>query len=328
MRSMMTEGEAVTPYDTYIQTGLHGRRFLRTREEQQLLRTGVEDHGLDFATARQQVRDAAARRNVALQSDVDTATGALLDGRGPRAGRLPRAEFDRATAFYRARAGGQMPQQEVESRVKGLVNERGIQPRAEGWLWRSRAWFDRIPDQPASPLPDGPAVPGAVAGSSRPAPPVEQILNEWVRRANAVQTEPVVSMYAPDGVLLATAAPDPRVGTAAIRQYFQTLLAHPRFQVTLGPMLANTGGDPATISGLYEFSWIGETGQPVVVPSRYTFVLTTPRGAAAGGALDGSILQHHSSSLPSRPAGGGAAGSGAGAPGGGQPTRGGEATQA
>lgn len=304
-------------YPDLVHTHLHGRNMLRTVDERRLLRAGVEVYGLDMAAAQRLLREETTRAGVARQVDVDAATRALLTARPSRNGRASRvssAEFEHIGQFYRARAGGHLPQAEVDGRIKRLMIEEGVAPRAEGWLWRTRGWFDRIPEhQPMRGEPAGPGggpgrgapanADGADPGSVTLAVPARAILAAWVERANAVNVAGVVALYAPQGLLLATAAAEPRQGQASIRQYFQTLLAHPRFAVRMGPELASIGQDPVTVSGLYEFSWVDPQGQPVMVPARYTFVLTRPPGPG-GGAPDGAILQHHSSALPNRPGSG------------------------
>jgi len=299
----------VVTYADLVRTHLHGRRLLRGSDERRLLRVGVEGYGLDMASAQRHLAAETTRAGIARQADVDSATRALLAARpqrGGRAGRVSSAEFERLGAFYRARAGGQIPQDEVNSRVKRLMVEAGLEPRAEGWWWRTRGWFDRIPDQPSTATTAGSVGPELTADAlaTRPAAPARAVLRAWVERANALDLNGVTALYDPRALLLATATPDPRQGPAAIRAYFQTLLAHPRFAVRLGPELAAVGNDPVTLSGLYDFSWVDAQGQPLVIPARYTVVITHPRGSREGTeatAPVGAILQHHSSSLPTPP---------------------------
>jgi len=106
------------------------------------------------------------------------------------------------------------------------------------------------------------------------------VLRSWTAALKA-GPEHVTQLYAPDALLLATLDPAPKVGRAAIRAYFDALMADkPGMTCVIQRAFYPR---PGVSAGLYLFRWRG--GE---LPARFTIV-SGPAG----------IKHHHSSALPS-----------------------------
>ena len=269
--------------------------FVSRAQERALLRIGTSGYGLGYEDARGAVFDAAAADSLVLESAVEDTVADYLRSRADRSGRVTRAGFQSATELYRSRARGLLGPEQAASRVKDLMIRQGLSARPTGLVFRNRRWFNRVPlpaQEPAeAPLP---VISGAVAQA-----PVEATLRAWAAAFNAGDVAGVLALYAPESLLLATAAPEPRRGPAAMRSYFDRLMIAQSASVRFANTLAVGGTDPATASGLYEFRYTDPARGPVVTPARFTYVVTR-----AGAGEVGAILQHHSSAVPFDGAGG------------------------
>ncbi len=262
--------------------------YVSRAQERALLRIGTSGYGLGYDDARGAVFDAAAADSLVLESAVEDTVADYLQAQADRSGRVSQATFRSAVELYRSRARGLLGPEQASSRVKDLMIRRGLSPRPTGLVFRRRGWFNRIPapaqEAVEAPLPVSPAAVRA---------PVEATLRAWEAAFNAGDVARVLSLYAPDSLLLATATPEPRRGPAAMRSYFDRLMIAQSASVRFGSTLSVVGADPASASGLYEFRYIDPARGPVVTPARFTYVVTR-RGAGDVGA----ILQHHSSAIP------------------------------
>lgn len=269
--------------------------LLSRSQERALLRLGTAGYGLDFDRARGAMLDAAATESVVLESEVEEAVADYLRARTGPGGRVSRSVFESAVALYRSRARGLIGMEQAAGRVKDLMLRRGFVPRASGLVLRNRRWFNRIP----RPVDDGLDAAASIAPVEAVVQaPVRETLNAWNAAFNAGDVQGILSLYAPDALLLATASPEPRRGPAAMRSYFENLMITEQGSVQFGATLAIHGNDPAAAGGLYTFSVIDPATGPGVIQARFTFVVTRD-----GAGPIGSIIQHHSSALP-RPNGG------------------------
>ncbi|MBS0296305.1 MAG: DUF4440 domain-containing protein [Proteobacteria bacterium] len=122
-------------------------------------------------------------------------------------------------------------------------------------------------------------------------------LDRWYRATNAHDPAATTALYAAQNpLLLSTLKPAPFTNRTQIRTYFDGLLRETDFRVVAGtryPNKVDLGREMAAESGFYTFSWVDDTGRPVVAPSRFTFVFVLNR---ATHQLD--IATHHSSKEP------------------------------
>ena len=120
---------------------------------------------------------------------------------------------------------------------------------------------------------------------------IHEALLQWNAALASGQGEgPVVALYAPDAVLLATFDPNPLDTPAAIAGYFRNLTKNPNLKATIQREKIEVFGDGAANSGLYTFSYTKD-GSEVRVPARFVFVY---RRSGSGWL----IVSHHSSTLP------------------------------
>ena len=142
----------------------------------------------------------------------------------------------------------------------------------------------------------GPAILGLPVAD--PTPDVGAVLQAWGDALGARDVPAVLSLYAPDALLLATAETRPLRGQLEIRGYFERLASNTGLSVTFEQDLQRIGAQPVSASGLYTFFWIDRvTGTPMLTPARYTFVIG-PAAPTPGAPFAGSIRVHHSSALP------------------------------
>ena len=136
---------------------------------------------------------------------------------------------------------------------------------------------------------------GANVAADTPARPSEAdihaALRHWTEALGSGQGElPVVALYSPDAILLATFDPKPLTSRADITGYFHKLTQNPHLQATIQTEKIDLFADGGVDSGLYTFSY-RKGDEEVRVPARFTFVFRrTPAGWL--------IVSHHSSVLP------------------------------
>ena len=118
---------------------------------------------------------------------------------------------------------------------------------------------------------------------------VRQALDNWVKTVCKHNADHIVSLYAPDGVLLGTISKDLKKGRKEIQTYFDRfVLSKPCGKIT--EVDIKTRGNIAVVDGMYTFELYGEQGIEKV-PARFTFVFENRNGKWL-------ILSHHSSAVP------------------------------
>lgn len=127
-----------------VKLQLQGRRFLDRVEERRLLEEGLTRYGLRLEEASGLLRAAAEQDGVAMEGELGRSSGMLLKTMADRRGRVARPDFDKAVAFYRARAGDGLTPREAATRVKRQMEELELQPKPSGRLIRTRRWYRAI----------------------------------------------------------------------------------------------------------------------------------------------------------------------------------------
>lgn len=120
--------------------------FLRVEDERRLLQEGVARHGLSLEEARGVVLSTANENGLALQRSADTEVSELirLQASRSRGNRLSRSDFEQAARMYRAKTRSRVSEAEARRRVKVIMDEAGVKPKASGWLIPSRRWYNAI----------------------------------------------------------------------------------------------------------------------------------------------------------------------------------------
>ncbi|MGK7860951.1 hypothetical protein [Falsiroseomonas sp. E2-1-a4] len=127
-----------------VKLQMQGRRFLDSAEERRLLEEGLTRYGLRLEDASGVLRAAAEQDQIALEGEVGRSSGLLLRTMADRRGRVARQDFNKAVAFYRARAGAGLSEAEAARRVKRRMEEMELAPKPHGRLIRTRRWWRAI----------------------------------------------------------------------------------------------------------------------------------------------------------------------------------------
>jgi hypothetical protein len=140
----MTENPDTARFGELVRLHTQGRRFLDREEERRLLEEGVTRYNLRLEEARGMVRAAAAEEDMSLEHEVNASAAQLLKTLADRRSRITRRDFEKAVAFYRARAGRNVTPVDAQRRVKRLMEETELKPARSGRILRTRRWYRQI----------------------------------------------------------------------------------------------------------------------------------------------------------------------------------------
>lgn len=118
---------------------------------------------------------------------------------------------------------------------------------------------------------------------------------KWTQVFTDDNPDPIMALYAKDGVLWGTLSPTRRDTPAALREYFvNAFKALPGHAVTFGDQHIRVYGNTAINTGYYTFSFMRD-GKPATLPARYSFTYVKSGDQWL-------IVDHHSSAVPPAPA--------------------------
>ena len=118
---------------------------------------------------------------------------------------------------------------------------------------------------------------------------------KWTQVFTDDNPDPIMALYAKDGVLWGTLSPTRRDTPAALREYFvNAFKALPGHKVTFGDQHIRVYGNTAINTGYYTFSFMRD-GKPATLPARYSFTYVKSGDQWL-------IVDHHSSAVPPAPA--------------------------
>ena len=123
---------------------------------------------------------------------------------------------------------------------------------------------------------------------------VHAVYDQWT---HAIETangnpQPVVALYAPKAILLATLSPLPLTDSQQMNEYFAKLTSHKDMKVQTKQIITHVFPGIAINSGVYVFSFLDKNNKPVALEARFSFVYYQSNGHWL-------IVNHHSSLLPS-----------------------------
>lgn len=142
----MRDNPQAAQFAELVKLHLQGCRFLDRDKELKLLEEGVLRYNLTAAEASGALRESAEVAGVANQAELERSTVQLLRTLADRRGRVSRQDFGKVAAFYRARAGAALSEDEAKRQVKRLMLEQDIEARRAGRFIRTRRWFRMIED--------------------------------------------------------------------------------------------------------------------------------------------------------------------------------------
>lgn len=118
---------------------------------------------------------------------------------------------------------------------------------------------------------------------------IHPLTSLWLQAVATRQPRVVTNLYAPQGILLGTVAPQILVGRKRIITYFNSFLKKPGLQGTVDwEATQDLPGGLVLLTGCYTFAWHGDS-----VRARYTFLWgCDPK------TFKPMILNHHSSTIP------------------------------
>lgn len=127
------------------------------------------------------------------------------------------------------------------------------------------------------------------AALGAPAEAANAMIDRWSAAYSANDQDLLVSLYAPDAILLGTTSPIVSQGTEAIRKYFDMLPNSARRNAITDRHIIVLGDDAVVGTGFYTFSRAVENDTPR--PSRFTMLMVKRDG-------QWMIAHHHSSPRP------------------------------
>lgn len=128
----------------------------------------------------------------------------------------------------------------------------------------------------------------STTATAGPAEEANAVIDQWSATYSANDRDALVSLYAPDAILLGTTSPVISAGTEAIRKYFQDLPGSGRKNSIVERRTIVLGDGSVVGAGFYNFARAAENNTPR--PSRFTMVVAKRDGKWL-------IVHHHSSPL-------------------------------
>ncbi|MBS0350147.1 MAG: SgcJ/EcaC family oxidoreductase [Proteobacteria bacterium] len=122
---------------------------------------------------------------------------------------------------------------------------------------------------------------------------IQRVYYQWTHAIESARgnPQPVVSLYAPKAISLATLAPLPLTNHAQLDAYFKKLTSNKGLHVETQQILTQIYPHIAINSGVYTFHFIDSENKPVALKARFSFVYHESKGRWL-------IVNHHSSVLP------------------------------
>lgn len=131
--------------------------------------------------------------------------------------------------------------------------------------------YDPAPPPKAAPTQSAPATVATAPPVGDAAASVVAATAAWVDAFNSRDPARISALYDAEAVLSDTSEPKPRIGAAAIADYYRSATQRPTQRVALGERNIRVFGDTAIDSGTYNFFEMRD-GQAKLTPARYTLV--------------------------------------------------------
>ncbi|TAL39360.1 MAG: SgcJ/EcaC family oxidoreductase [Alphaproteobacteria bacterium] len=121
------------------------------------------------------------------------------------------------------------------------------------------------------------------------------VLQAWLGAVGSGDPKAVLSLYAPDAILLPTLSSAVLDTPSKLYEYFRRFTAIPGLKGALRQRHIRLFGDTATASGIYAFTFRGAAGARRRMAARFSFVFRLTDKSWR-------IIEHHSSVMPEQPA--------------------------
>ncbi len=122
---------------------------------------------------------------------------------------------------------------------------------------------------------------------------VRQAYDQWTQAIETAKgnPQPVLALYAPKSVLLATLAQQPLITREEMSKYFISFTDKKDMKVSTKKIITQIFPGIAINSGIYVFSFIDKNNKPVSIEARFSFVYRETDNRWL-------IVNHHSSLMP------------------------------
>ena len=127
----------------YVRLEAGARGFLSREDERTLLQEGMTRFEIDYDEARWILTGVAAEHETALERELDRTMAAVLARFAETNDKITRDEFEDAVQIYRQLSNNAVPEDQIKTRIKAIVQERNWRPARRG-VFRSRRWFSKI----------------------------------------------------------------------------------------------------------------------------------------------------------------------------------------
>lgn len=126
----------------YIRLHAANEKVITLPIEARLLRTGINDFGLDLDEAQGILMAVATRESIALESLAERPTRVMVDHvTGGK--KISKKQFKQVVAFYRRLANDAISEDDAGKQVKRIVEGDGLKVRRN--MIGLRRWYNRIP---------------------------------------------------------------------------------------------------------------------------------------------------------------------------------------
>lgn len=126
----------------YVRLHVANEKAISLPVEARLLRTGINDFGLDLDLAQGTLMAVATREGVALESLAERPTRAFVDHL-TNGKKVSKKQFKQTVAFYRRLTNDAVGEDDARRQVKRIIDGDGLKVRRN--LIGMRRWYNRIP---------------------------------------------------------------------------------------------------------------------------------------------------------------------------------------
>lgn len=143
-------------YADYVRLHSRPRKLILVEQEQELLKTGIVEFGLDLQETNEVLRGTADLCDTVLESQVEkhlqthlTQPANAREARRAAKGRhqvdsISRRRFEAAVDFYQTLTRSALSRDEARKRVKLMVQRMSLKAKRDWWRLGSRKWFNAI----------------------------------------------------------------------------------------------------------------------------------------------------------------------------------------
>jgi len=127
----------------YVQIHTMEGKTITRANEKKILEEGLTRFGLDFRESQGILLSVASERDTALVSHVEHHIDIFLQQVAKR-NKVLRQDFDKAALLYRKMTNDSIPDSEIRTRIKYMIEHHGWTGKRRLLMLGSRRWFKKI----------------------------------------------------------------------------------------------------------------------------------------------------------------------------------------